>query len=103
MNIIMDSNVLFSALIKNSTTRKIILEYDGLFLFPSFVFEEMRKHINELLQKSEMSTEDFNQLLKLILTKVKVVPTEKLHTHRDKALQSSKKLTLTMRSLSHAH
>ena len=92
MNRIIDSNVLFSALIKNSTTRKIILEYDGLFLFPSFVFEEMRKHISELLQKSAMSTEDFNRLLKLILTKVKVVPAEMLRPHRDKALQIVKEI-----------
>ena len=92
MNIIVDSNVLFSALIKNSTTRKIILEYDGLFLFPSFIFEEMHKHINELMQKSAMSIEEFNQLLKLILTKVKVVQAEMLYPHRDKALEIVKEI-----------
>lgn len=44
MKIIIDSNILFSALIKNSTTRKLILEHDGYFLFPSFIIEEMEKH-----------------------------------------------------------
>ena len=57
MNIIIDSNVLFSALIKNSFTRRIILEYQGLFLFPSIIFEETERHKEELLKKSGMSPE----------------------------------------------
>ena len=52
MNIILDSNVLFSALIKDSATRKIILKHEEAFLFPEFIFEEMEKHKEELLQKS---------------------------------------------------
>jgi len=44
MSIVLDANILFSALIKDSLTRKIILEYDGLFLFPEIIFEEMKKH-----------------------------------------------------------
>lgn len=34
MRIVMDSNVLFSALIKDSVTRRMILEYDRNFLVP---------------------------------------------------------------------
>ena len=78
MNIIIDSNELFSALIKDSVTRRIILEYDGFFLFPSFIFVEMEKHKTGLLKKSKMSEEDFNKLLRLILKKVVVVPNEVL-------------------------
>ena len=63
MNIIIDSNPLFSALIKDSSTRRVILEYDGFFLFPSFIFEEMQKHKAELLKKSRMPEEDFDKLL----------------------------------------
>ena len=33
MKIVIDSNILFSALIKDSVTRKIILEYDGLTVY----------------------------------------------------------------------
>lgn len=52
MNIVIDSNILFSAMVRDSTTRKLLLEYDGLFLFPSFIFEEISKHKGLLLQKS---------------------------------------------------
>ncbi len=87
MNIIIDSNPLFSALIKDSSTRRIILEYDDFFLFPSFIFEEMQKHKAELLKKSRMSEEDFNKLLQLILKKVVIVPNEVLFPYKKEAFE----------------
>ncbi len=86
MRIIIDSNILFSALIKDSTTRKLILKYDDFFLFPSYIFEEMENHKQELMQKSKMDSEDFERLLQLLLTKVFIVPKEVLTTYRKKAL-----------------
>ena len=87
MNIIIDSNVLFSALIKNSKTRKIILKYDGFFLFPSFIFIEMQRHRSELFKKSGMPEGDFNKLLRLILKKVTIVPNEVLIPYKKDALE----------------
>jgi len=43
MNIVIDANILFSALIKDSKTREIILGYNGYFLFPFYIFIEMKK------------------------------------------------------------
>ena len=87
MLIVIDSNILFSALIKDSTTRRLILEYTGFFLFPEFIFEEMDKHKDELLKKSKMSEEDFNQLLQLLLTRVLIVPNASLEKHYDTAFE----------------
>lgn len=74
MQIIIDSNILFSAMIKDSITRKIMLEYDGLFLFPEYIFKEVNRHKEELYSKSGMNPTDFNALLQLILDKVELVP-----------------------------
>ncbi|MEA3458209.1 MAG: PIN domain-containing protein [Candidatus Thermoplasmatota archaeon] len=87
MKIIIDSNILFSALIKNSLTRRMVLDYNGYFLFPSFIFEEMEKHKGELLKKSKMNAKDFNLLLNLLLRKVMVVPIEALFQYRKKAYE----------------
>ena len=70
MNIVIDSNILFSALIKDSVTRGIILDYNGLFLFPEFIFEEFERHKKELFKKSGMGEKSFGSLLKIILSKV---------------------------------
>ena len=85
MNIVIDSNILFSALIKDSLTRKVILDYDGTFLFPSYIFEEMEKHKEELLKKSKMTAKDFNALLSLLLRKVLIVPTDSLRPYKKQA------------------
>lgn len=92
MNIIIDSNELFSALIKDSVTRKIILDYNRFFFFPSFIFEEVQEHKKELLKKSGMSEEDFNELFQLILKKVVIVPNEVLVPYKKEAFEIVKSI-----------
>jgi predicted nucleic acid-binding protein len=90
MNIVLDANILFSALIKDSTTRRMILEYDGPFLFPAYIFEELEKHKTELIRKSCLTKDEFNQLLSMLLKKVSVVPNEVLYPFRKEAYEAVK-------------
>tara|TARA_Y100000310_G_C20696549_1_gene826132 strand:- start:931 stop:1350 length:420 start_codon:yes stop_codon:yes gene_type:complete len=83
--IIIDSNVLFSALIKNSFTRRIILEYEGYFLFPEYILEEFEKHKDELFRKSDSEREELELLLILILKKCIIIPDEVLSKFCKKA------------------
>jgi len=92
MNIIIDSNPLFSALIKVSITRRIILEYNSFFLFPSYIFIEMQKHKHELLEKSGMDEIGFNKLLQLILKKVVIIPNEVLIPYKKEAYEIIKNI-----------
>ncbi len=94
MHVVLDTNILFSALIKDSTTRKLILEYEGIFLFPEYIFEEAKKYKEEILQKSEMSADDFNKLLALILKKVIIVPYEVLEPYRQEAYELVKNIDI---------
>ncbi len=80
--IVIDSNILFSALVKNSTTRRLILEYQGSFLFPEFIFEELEKHKQKLIEKSRMEPSKFDRLLSIILLKVQIIPNKILVKHR---------------------
>jgi predicted nucleic acid-binding protein len=87
LRIIIDSNILFSALIKDSITRRIILDYEDQFLFPSYIFEEIEKYKNELLTKSKMKPKDFEDLLRTLLQKVIIIPKEVLIHYKDDAYQ----------------
>lgn len=87
MNIIIDANVLFSALIKDSTTRQIILEYERFFLFPAYIFTELEKHKSELLRKSEMDEKEFYGLLEIIIRKVIIIPDKILIPYKEKAFE----------------
>ncbi|MBS3802502.1 MAG: hypothetical protein KGY65_07125 [Candidatus Thermoplasmatota archaeon] len=92
MNIVIDSNILFSALIKDAITRKIILNYDGFFLFLSFIFEEMENHKHELLKKSKMRKHDFNALLNILLQKVIIIPSGSLLPYKEEAVHIVKEI-----------
>jgi predicted nucleic acid-binding protein len=94
MNIVIDSNILFSALIRNSETRKIILNYDGFFLFPSYILIEMDKHKEELLEKSKLSKGDFDQLLHLLMRRVMVVPNDVIKPYVKDAIKIVKDIDI---------
>jgi predicted nucleic acid-binding protein len=85
LKIALDSNILFSALIKDSLTRKMIIWYPEPFLFPSVIFDEMEKHKGELLRKSKMRVKEFEALLEILLRKVQIVPTDVLHPYKKQA------------------
>ena len=94
MNIVLDSNVLFSALIKDSLTRKLILEHQGFFFFPGFILNELQKYKKDIIDKSGMERNDFDKLLQLILKRVLIVPSDALYPFRKEALEIVKNIDI---------
>lgn len=92
MNVVIDSNILFSALIKRSKTRRIILEYEGHFLFPSYIYYEVEKHKDEIIEKSGMKRADFDKLFGLLMKKVFVVPNDSIKPFRERAYRIAKNI-----------
>lgn len=70
------------------------MEYDDLFLFPSFIFDELEKHKELILRKSKMDKENFNKLLDILLKKVMIVPEEVLFIYRKKAIELTKDIDI---------
>lgn len=94
MNIIIDSNILFAALLKDSTTRKIILWYDKKFLFPEFIFTELEKYKETLIKKANLPSEEFNTLLQKLLQQVLIIPNETILPYKEKAKEIVKNIDL---------
>lgn len=63
MNLVIDTNILISALIKNSITRKIIFESGWTFYYPSISLVEIDKYKDLILEKSGLSREEYSLLL----------------------------------------
>ncbi|MCZ7399491.1 MAG: PIN domain-containing protein [Candidatus Methanoperedens sp.] len=61
MKFVLDSNIIFSALIKKSTTRNIILSDVFELHAPEYIFSEITKHKELLLKKSKMNEEELEQ------------------------------------------
>ena len=76
MKLVVDSNIIFSALIRKSTTRNIILSDVFDLHAPEYIFAEITKHKELLLRKSKMNEGDFIALLLLLQKHVHFVSKE---------------------------
>jgi predicted nucleic acid-binding protein len=85
MKLVLDTNILLSALIKDSTTRKIIVLSGWCFYYPAATFQEIQKYKWLVLQKSNINNSDYRRLIKEILKKVKIVPEKDLEPYLKEA------------------
>lgn len=76
MKIVIDTNIIISALLKDSMTRKIILSQKFTFLTPDYTLEEIQKYEEYILEKAGISDQDFEIILSMMFEKVKIVNKE---------------------------
>ncbi len=85
MILVIDTNILISALIRDSITRKIIAKSEWEFYYPEKSFHEVRKYKNLVLEKSGMDEQEYTEMLNHLLKHVKLVPEELIHQKLDEA------------------
>ncbi|MCI0503213.1 PIN domain-containing protein [Candidatus Micrarchaeota archaeon] len=85
MQLVVDTNVLISALLARSKTYELIVLGDLELFAPEFSLEEIEKHSVELRGRMEVSKEEFNVALSLILSKVTVVNRSQYKQYEDRA------------------
>lgn len=87
MIVIVDVNVLLSALIRDSITRKIIVKSGLEFCFPEPSLHKIRKYKEYIIEKSGLSELEFLVILHNLLCFVRIIPTEEIIQNWDKAKQ----------------
>src|SRR3989344_6788258 len=73
MKLIVDTNVLISALLKDSLTRKLIIHIDAKLYTLEFSREEIEKHKNELLKKGNFNEVEMKITLDKITSKMAIL------------------------------
>ena len=70
MDLVVDANILFAALVRDGFTRRLMEKEDFELFSPDFVLAELSEYLPELLEKSNRSWEDFqpvsNSLVELL-------------------------------------
>ena len=89
MDLVVDANILFAALIKNGITARLLF-LDDLHLYaPEFLLDEFSKHRKYLLDKTHRTKEKFNEILEILAYKIIFIPCEDIEQYLEKADQIS--------------
>ncbi|WP_179020820.1 PIN domain-containing protein [Winogradskyella forsetii] len=94
MNIIVDTNIVFSGLLSPSgTISDLLLNSSNIFNFyaPSFLIEELENHQTKLLKLSGYSEKELNVLQLILLKKIDLIDLESIQqTTWTKAIELTK-------------
>ena len=84
MKILIDTNRIVAALIKEGTTRRILLDDFFEFVTPDYTLEELKEHRDELKRKIKLTNEEFDLLLALLFGRITIIKKSEFKTFLDK-------------------
>ncbi len=84
MKLVLDTNILIAALIKDSITREILLHPEIECFVSEFLLDEVDSFKDEILRKSGLSKDNFEELLENIKEKLIFIPDEEIY-HKEEA------------------
>jgi predicted nucleic acid-binding protein len=85
MEIVVDTNVIISSLLRNGLTRKIIFLSPLKMYTVDYAKTEIEAHKEELLIKSKLDERSLNYLNEFIFSKIDLVPLKNIEPFRNKA------------------
>lgn len=89
MELVIDANILFSAIVKDSESRKLLCNPKLELFAPEFLLFELLKHEAEIRRKSGLGDVEFKQLTAILLSKVSIVPQNEFRHFLKQALKIS--------------
>lgn len=93
MNVVIDSNIFISALIKkDGFTRGIIINSSHNFLFPEYEFQEIYKYKKDILKKSGYSEIELIEAISSLLNHMRIVSHEEICNYYSEAFEIINKI-----------
>lgn len=85
MRVVVDANIVISALIVDGATRALLIGLDHDYLTPVVVHDELDDHREMIAEKSGLSQASVEQLVSTLFKYVAVVPDQKIQPYLDMA------------------
>ena len=76
MELVVDSNILFTYFWKNSITRKLLMKMNLRLFSPEFALEEINKYKKEIIKKTKIKEKHFYDLKKDLAIAIEFLPLE---------------------------
>lgn len=93
MRLVLDTNILIAALIKDSVTREILTHPEMEFLVSEFIFEEVAEYRDEIHRKSGLTHDSFELLFEALKQQMIFLPHEEIR-HKARADEIMKDIDL---------
>jgi len=74
MKLVIDTNIIISALIKNGISRRIIVSPLLNFVTPEYTHQEISKYEKLICKKAKLNHDEFKLLLNLIFENIIIIP-----------------------------
>jgi len=94
MRIVVDTNRILSALLKDGTDRKIISSQNISFFTLDYVLGEIDKYMSNIIRKSGLSKEEIETLLSLFMENIAIVSDKKVKSKMKEAMGIMKDIDL---------
>lgn len=85
MKLVVDTNVVFSALIAGGKTRELIITEDLELSIPEYFFKELSNNLDEIEEKTGLERQEIEILLNLLFEEMHVIPREEFEDKLDMA------------------
>lgn len=85
MKLVIDANVVISALIADSKTRELIVTLEPDLLTPAFVHDEIENYEELIVEKSGMEPDRVAQFIELLFQYIEVVPADDFYPAIERA------------------
>lgn len=89
INIVVDANIIFAALIKDNVTRFLLFREDLNIYAPEFLFVEIEKYSADICKKSGKTREELKIVLDLLMRTISIIPQEDIESQISYALKIS--------------
>jgi predicted nucleic acid-binding protein len=81
MKLVVDANVVISALIADSKTRELIVTLESDLFTPEFVHDEIGNYEETIVEKSGMTPDRVAQFIDLLFQYIEVVPASEFYPY----------------------
>ncbi len=85
MDLVVDANILFSALIKKGNTSYLLLKEELHLFSQEYIFEEFKKYEEKLFSKTYRSREDFNGFFEILERRINIYTKTEIKPYFKKA------------------
>ena len=92
MDLVLDANILFSALLSKSLTRNLLFNQQLKLYAPEYLISELNEHLTndaELKQKLKLAEDEIEILVRKLLENIEVIPLEEYRKLIKKSLEIS--------------